>query len=522
MTSGTNPLVHSWAGWIPTVSGQLSFSIIGHSSAAKKCAFVNAAAEADDTKTPVRHVILHQERMTPDFPYFDFITRWRYSGSTCNFICIAQTEEAEIQIMLPRGADGEPRVKAVHNAQGVLKGQVYVLLEDTDTDLHKENTAFIGRLITRIRLSNAGTIKAMSPEINATLVGRDLPAEFPHHPNFVVADFELYRTGEFRLVIEQARLLPLFGDDLDNPETKTKLDRLLKIFPNQIFYFMKDVVHRHYHHDGSSDQMLALTKLTDNHIRGEIDWRRRTLWGLVRVIMQYRREGRWGHLQKAKGVTAYAEAFQHSFANCIRMPFGPQRFRPTSELGTYDFKHMRDSIEVSIAENTNGRSTVWQSVLLMLTFLLAISAAISSFYAKMLSLRLAACSPVKDSIFWTGISAQVGCDDAASTAITSWEWLATNYTVGLIAGLLMLTMVFATRFLADAPVIPSRIWRRLHSIRSTIELFIYAAHAQMVLNFGSAKPFALWAALQAPPALLVGALVVEFWVLFGLLRLLLG
>ena len=77
-----------------------------------------------------------------------------------------------------------------------------------------------------------------------------------------------------------------------------------------------------------------------------------------------RRAGHWPDLQKAKGVAAYAEAFQHSFANCIRKPEDQTQFEPTSGLGTYDFKHIKDSIEVSIAENAAGRSAVWQGAAL--------------------------------------------------------------------------------------------------------------------------------------------------------------
>ena len=161
--------VHSWAGWIPTVSGQLSFSIIGHSSAAKNCAFVNEILPNSGTTAPVRYVALQQCRTAPDFPYFDFLTKRLWPGVVYDFVCSAQTAEADIQVMLPRNAEGEPRVKAVHNAQGVLKGRIYVLLHNRDRQQRTANQLFIQRLKTSIWLSNAENVAETKEEISKAL-----------------------------------------------------------------------------------------------------------------------------------------------------------------------------------------------------------------------------------------------------------------------------------------------------------------------------------------------------------------
>ena len=147
--------LNSWSGWIPTVSGQLSFSIIGHSSAAANCTYVNDLLPKDAGEdTPARYVALHQFRTAPDYPYPDSITRRLFPGAAQDFFLVAETCEADIQVNLPRNADGEPRVLAISNAQGVLTGKVFVLLHDKDAKQRASNKAFIARLKKSMWLSD--------------------------------------------------------------------------------------------------------------------------------------------------------------------------------------------------------------------------------------------------------------------------------------------------------------------------------------------------------------------------------
>jgi hypothetical protein len=494
---------HSWAGWIPTVSGQLSFSIIGHSSAARNCAYVNEVLPGAYRETPIRYIALHQQRCAPDFPYPDFVTRWLYPGFRYDFFLTAQTAEAEIQVNLPRSADGEPRVKAVHNAQGVLKGRVQVLLHEKDKTLRQLNIGFIDRFKARVWQANGDNIAKTAKVIAAQLSKRNRPA-------FLEADFELYRSGEFRLEIDERSWRKVIGRD--------DLEGALKVIPNQIFYFVKDVVHRHYHHDGSSDQMLSLTRLDKAPTQSEIDWRRHTLWGLVRVVMQYRRAGFWPDLQKAKGVTAYAEAFQQSFANCIRMPFGPVRFKATSELSTYDFKHIRDSIEVSIAENTARRTAIWQGATLGVSLALSVMLAWSSYGSKLLSMRLSSCSPAMDSNFWRSLRGRLSCEDGMATATTGWETLAASHPVWIIGGLLVLVAIMTEHYLLDVAI--GRTWfgRRWQSIRSTMLLFVYAFDAWLISRRRIRVTLPYWASSSVTPGLLGVLMLLELLVLKELLR----
>jgi hypothetical protein len=507
--------LHSWAGWIPTVSGQLSFSIIGHSSAAKNCAFVNETPPGTDSASKVRHIILHQNRTAPDFPYWNFLTRLFYPGAVYDFVCVASTAEAEIQVMLPPDPAGNPRVKGVENAQGVLQGKIHVMLRERIRRVRKRNLSFIKRLKTSIWQARADDIAQAAAIIGNRLAGQSSREEDQSVPPLLVADFSLYRTGEFRLTVDETAWSLIVTE---GPNQETDLENLFDTIPNQIFFFMKDVVHRHYHHDGSSDQMLSLSRQDGDFGEHEIGWRRRTLWGLVRVIMQYRRAGHWPDLQKAKGVAAYAEAFQVSFANCVRKPSDRGTFEETTKLSTYDLKHLRDSIEVSIAENTAGRSAVWQWAALTLPTVLAVMLAVSAYGTKLLSQRLAACSPAKDSQFWSAVRHHVNCDNVSGAAMTFWESLTTNHTTLVVAGLLVSIAVFAEHFLLDVPFAKSLLGRKLHSARSTIELLSYAIHTQFVLLTRSGWAWVRWLARQVAPVLLVFTLVVEWKLLIWLLQ----
>lgn len=155
------------------------------------------------------------------------------------------------------------------------------------------------------------------------------------------ARFELYRTGEVRIELTQT-----LGVESEDGGDQSAFDDILA---SQIYYFIKDVSHRHYHHRKASDNLLPLTRIVADD---DTSWRRETLWSLARAVLEMRRSGKLPGHKSAVGVLAYAEAFQGNLARAIRSGEEGVEFEPTEEIACYDFTHTRQSLDATIAEKS--------------------------------------------------------------------------------------------------------------------------------------------------------------------------
>jgi len=106
------------------------------------------------------------------------------------------------------------------------------------------------------------------------------------------ASFTLQRNGELELssvhIAEDARS---GVEDVD-------------VLASQLFFFLKDITHKHQHHHDSTDTIIGLYHATD-----DLTWRRKVLFALYYQITDLRRwkdERRYGN---ALGMLAYAKAF---------------------------------------------------------------------------------------------------------------------------------------------------------------------------------------------------------------------
>ena len=79
---------------------------------------------------------------------------------------------------------------------------------------------------------------------------------------------------------------------------------------NQAYYFMRDISHVHQHHEPSSDTILKVYPDGDLRNSENSNWKRETLYALHKFIIQQKRTRRLEALVRCKGVLAYAEAFE--------------------------------------------------------------------------------------------------------------------------------------------------------------------------------------------------------------------
>ncbi len=364
---------HAYAGWIPNVSGQLSFSIIGNGANSKGITSFNAIPiqrpGVFSTASPVRFIAAHQKRWTTDLPYRPrWSLRLTKPSAGVDYFIVGETAKAFVPVLGHENDAHESEIEKIDNAQGVLCGAIFVLLRNRRADRQSKNETFIGAAMNI--LWNRDGVDADGVKTKFTNLIAETRAETV---TLFELKFALYRTGELRLWHEAGMGTGLKDDPL--------FEKLRFTLTKQAYYFVKDLVHRHYHHDEESDQFLALSPLPANaydHDAGEVNWRRNTLWQLARSATDFRRQGRWHDLNKSLGILAYAEAFQRGFARSVRSANSATKFEPTRNIHLYDFEQLQESVRVSVDENQFRRTAAWQALTLFLATLFSLFALISN------------------------------------------------------------------------------------------------------------------------------------------------
>jgi hypothetical protein len=310
----------SYAGWVPNIRSHLSFSLIGAAKSARS--FTHRAID-----TPTRIVLILQKRVINDYPYPERIALHFHPDILGRWFMEAETAVTDLPYLRDKKLISEP------DRQGLLRGTVRLLPyhEDPDAERHLQETLddLAQLLATPRQLKTGNDVRQLQKEAVdlVTAAGSSIPFEFA-----------LMRTGECRLWFSEA--IPNL-DDADH-------DRLAE----QAYYFIKDMVHDHTHHDPTSDQITPLTlfdasKNEEGH-DDEVKWRRETMWSLSREIERLNREGKVTDQQRALGIVAYAEEFQASLMSHVRDASDPRGFRENTELHAFDFDHLKSSIKAVV------------------------------------------------------------------------------------------------------------------------------------------------------------------------------
>lgn len=333
-----------FAGWVPTITGELSFSLIGLRGTPRSVAANDDCLEPG-ARAPVRRVLVSQKRVTMDVPW---PLRLALPQRIKEYILVGATRPAVRPIL--SGKSG--RIGHQSDDIGVLEGRVLVIPHHDDRDLNRRARKArrqIRALIGAYR-SQRGPTGAQGITELAAAVDDVVSRARGHGVRILQVEFWLYRTGEVRI---------------ESPEDWRAL-------AHQVYYFVKDVAHRHYHHDPSTDTILPLTEVIGHDDAG---WRRETLWSLARAVLEARRRDRLVAYKGALGVMAYADAFQGLLGQIkrTRRP-SPTPFARNVGMTAYDFNHTRASLEAKIAEREHEQDSTDQFWALALTTVLATTA----------------------------------------------------------------------------------------------------------------------------------------------------
>jgi hypothetical protein len=336
-TEGLAPWIaaeHSYAGWVPTVLGHLAFSMVG----VHRCTPKFHCFNRNDLTRSRRVVVVHQRRTAQDYLISgETLRHFRPQVSHDCFI-VAETAGAKTPFPLADGSSYE-----TFDNQGALTGVILVVPEEKAKPIKANRKTYLKGLIDLIEDENT-----LAAGLTETVLTRTSDARLSGVAVLQLR-FALFRTGEFRLWFGMKDLL---GREVHQGAVPPSADEieLAEALPPQVFFLVKDAAHKHYHHEPDSDQLLPLTKMekaqtAEIHKKNEIGWRRETLWGLARVISQYRRNDALYDYKKAMGVLAYADAFQSTLARVVRPMAMEEKVVDHRDLTVYDFAHTKASVE---------------------------------------------------------------------------------------------------------------------------------------------------------------------------------
>lgn len=334
-----------FAAWVPTITGHLSFSFVGHG--VDSCLAANSETTPQGG-TPLRRVLVLQHRTMRDLPY----TRWPMAiirpWIAADYLLIGSSRPEQRPAFDPKG-----KVIETRDEMGALVGELVVVPHHDDKSLRKEAKDLVKALRLAIAAFSDEAPRGVPVDID-TLdqdVRRLLAAAQGKQVQLIRAEFALHRTGELRL--RMTKTPPIKGA----PAGSTAALMREKILARQIYYFAKDIAHRHYHHEASADNLLPLIEAPPND---DQTWRRETLWSLARAVLEVRRRDHLSDYKGAIGILAYAEAFQALMGRVMRNPAG--KFVPATQIVPYDFCHTRSSLEAKIDERAwiaSGWSQFW-------------------------------------------------------------------------------------------------------------------------------------------------------------------
>ena len=278
----------------------------------------------------------------------------------------------------------EETVTTASDEQGALVGRILVIPYEENAEARARQIGMLAEVRRRLidaahHRGGASTISSIEEHVRA------------HSPGQCTVNFTLMRTGEARLwfATEHASL---------NEEEHEQLAR-------QAYFFLKDMTHRHVHHDQLDDQITPLIRFKNSTAAdrrdSEIAWRRETLWSLSRVADKRMGSDKLNDLREALGMLAYADAFQNSLLPYVRDANDALAYVPNKSAYGFDFQHIRESTRVRIDQTAARRTVTGQLV-----------AAIFAGAIGSLSLLTSLIS---------AHNAQLTTDDTVRVAV--WEWL---------------------------------------------------------------------------------------------------
>lgn len=301
-----------FAGWIPTVTGRLSFRHVGEGLLPTEAKYANVATDVQ------RMVLAYQKRPLSDAK-FQYITHNLVTQRYGAFWFAVHATSVD-----PPGDEDR------------LVGKIYFYKSRNSWRDHEPP---IRERLKKMQRASLGMDAVKSAEATVSYIeaGEALKETADIH-----VDFVLMRTGDVffakpfvrdkNLEAKSVAFAKQWGRDFH------------KGMADQCYFFLRDIVHKHQHHPAGDDTVLILQERDLE----EIKWRKLIIFSLYYFIIGAKRSNGFSHQVRALGILSYCKSFQ---ANCNR------RFGGAAEFPIFNNDELRESIDARIREDQKIEET---------------------------------------------------------------------------------------------------------------------------------------------------------------------
>jgi hypothetical protein len=260
--------VLTYKGWLPTVTGRLSYTFFGQTSHPSKA---NSTNVSDGNR---RYICVYQTRKTSDaivdLPQYE---------KKITFCFVAKTKDED------------------SDAQKYLEGYCYMFRPSRWSKIERRITCY------QYLLNSARASFEHDPSVSlSSLVGQNV--SYLHNQLVSESDFvchaRISRTGTTELTLNITTCL---APNQSEPISPAKALNLAA----QCFYFLKDIGHHHQHHNRHTDTITSIHVISDR--LEDVKWRTATLYNMYRKVIDYKRHPKNLNFNDCLGLLAYAEAF---------------------------------------------------------------------------------------------------------------------------------------------------------------------------------------------------------------------
>ncbi len=315
----------NYKGWIPTVGGRLSFSIIGASNSPTKASFENLPCGEQ------RYIICHQKRRLNDSaaPFKNITSKLFYKYETLHWgLCLASGNDSSTE------------------ANGKLTGKLFFF---SGKKMWMPRPKWVCSTLMNDLKKSSGQIDPTTDfKSEFEKASEELTAECSYFVNFI-----LERNGVISISPPSDNELNNLSHAPKFPQGNAK-KKLENDLCSQLFFFFKDIAHRHQHHDESTDTMIDLHPADKN----DLEWRCKTLRSIYQAVLRFKRIKKENVHESALGILAYIKSFKNICKKDLKEDC--EKLNPTLDdnLLEQSIKASQDTIKREAQENIKNSERI--------------------------------------------------------------------------------------------------------------------------------------------------------------------
>ncbi|HEX4712886.1 hypothetical protein [Phenylobacterium sp.] len=271
-----------YIGWIPNVAGRLSFSHIGSTKFPRKC-------DRENTGNLLgRRLAVAQRRPLGDWLLPDWYFKLLYGYSADWVFLLVATTSADPADQIAR-VEGDVLIFERSEWESLHQGPQDDLFSPTEVFSHE--------------------LKSWARGARQDAVSDTLPDEYLERLRAIalfVWSVGVRRTGICWIKLKSAACDIAFADDYSGVPRDPN-DEDVKYISNQVFFFLKDISHKHQHHPPGSDTITEV-----GLVDGKRTWLIDSNYRIHRKIVEMRRSRDPKVLFRASGMLAYLGALRRA------------------------------------------------------------------------------------------------------------------------------------------------------------------------------------------------------------------